>query len=259
MRDVRSNDARKGRSKKQFDGMIFDIEGTLIDCIPQNLRSWQVTLSSFGVTVPIEDLQRYSGMDGNDMLQIVAPDMGSKLKKEVLEAEGKNFEAKYLNSVRAFPGIRSLFEDVKSGGAKIAFATDCKDPQLEHYRAVLGVDDLIDVVTCGEDVKEGKPSPGLVRLAAERLGSRRAVMTGDTPYDSRAARAAGASAIGVLTGGFGEQALKAAGCFVVATKISDMRAAITSPEAASQVAMSPVPASGSCDTVRLRPGSSSER
>jgi hypothetical protein len=34
------------------------------------------------------------------------------------EAEGKNFEAKYLKSVRAFAGVRSLFEDIKGGGGK---------------------------------------------------------------------------------------------------------------------------------------------
>jgi hypothetical protein len=72
--------------------------------------------------------------------------------------------------------------------------------QLKRYRAVPGVDDLIDVISCGEDVEKGKPSPGLVRLAAQRLGigPGRAVMTGDTPYDARAARAAGVSALGVL-------------------------------------------------------------
>ena len=228
----------------RFDGMIFDIEGTLIDCIPLNLRSWQETLSSFGLTVPIEGLQRYSGMDGNDMLQILAPSMDEKLRKQALEAEGKNFVGKYLKSVRAFPGVRALFEEIKRGGGKIAFATDCEDPQLKHYRAVLGVDDLIDVITCGEDVKEGKPSPGLVRLAAERLGTPRAVMIGDTPYDAQAARAAGVSALGVLTGGFRDQALKDAGCLAVVKEIGDMTEVMASPEAASQIVMSPVPTPG---------------
>jgi phosphoglycolate phosphatase-like HAD superfamily hydrolase len=115
---------------------------------------------------------------------------------------------------------------------------------LKHYRAVLGVDDLIDVITCGEDVKEGKPSSGLVRLAAERLGARRAVMTGDTPYDAEAARAAGVSGLGVLTGGFREEALTDAGCFAVVREVGEMREVLASPEAASQVAISPAPTSG---------------
>ena len=51
-----------------------------------------------------------------------------------------------------------MFETVKREGVRIAIATDCTDPTLRHYREVLGVDDLIDVIACGEDVKEGKPS-----------------------------------------------------------------------------------------------------
>ena len=154
----------------RFDGFIFDIEGTLIDCIPQNLRSWQETLASFGVTVSLDVLQPYSGMDGDDMLRILAPDMDKKVRKKALEAEGKNFEARYLKSVRAFAGIRPLFEAIKRGGGKIAFATDCQDPQLKHYRAVLGVDDLIDAIACGEDVGEGKPKPQTRQPGSPALG-----------------------------------------------------------------------------------------
>src|ERR1700675_2017469 len=102
----------------RFDGMIFDIEGTLIDCIPQNLRSWQETLSSFGMTVPLEVLQLYSGMDGDDMLQILAPDMDKKLRKRVLEAEGKNFQARYLQSVRAFAVSASCLKPSSAGAAR---------------------------------------------------------------------------------------------------------------------------------------------
>jgi ribonucleotide monophosphatase NagD (HAD superfamily) len=87
-------------------------------------------------------------------------------------------------------------------------------------------------------------SPGLVRLSAERLGARRAVMTGDTPYDAEAARAAGVSGLGVLTGGFREHALTDAGCFAVVREVGEMREALASPEAASQVAMSPLPTPG---------------
>jgi phosphoglycolate phosphatase-like HAD superfamily hydrolase len=215
----------------RFDGMIFDIEGTLIDCVPQNLRSWQETLSSFGMTVPLEVLQLYSGMDGDDMLQILAPDMDKKARKRALEAEGNNFQGRYLMFVRAFAGVRRLFEDVKREGGKIAIATDCKDPVLRHYRFVLGVDDLIDVIACGEDVEEGKPSPKLVCLAAQRIGlvPTRVVMTGDTPYDAEAARGAGISALGVLTGGFSQTALKEAGCFAAIKEVGEMQKSLAIP------------------------------
>jgi HAD superfamily hydrolase (TIGR01549 family) len=215
----------------QFDGMIFDIEGTLIDCIPQTLRSWQETLFSLGMTVPLEVLQPYSGMDGDDMLKILAPDMDKKFRKRALEAEGKNFQARYLKSVRSFAGIRDLFEAIKREGGKIAIATDCTDPVLKYYRTVLGVDDLIDVIACGEDVDEGKPSPKLVRLAAQRLGivPPHLVMTGDTPYDAVAARGAGVSALGVLTGGFSRTALKDAGCFAAIKEVGEIQKFLGTP------------------------------
>jgi phosphoglycolate phosphatase-like HAD superfamily hydrolase len=118
-----------------------------------------------------------------------------------------------------------LFEAIRREGGRIAIATDCTDPALRHYREVLGVDDLIDVVACGEDVKEGKPSPKLVRLAAERLGvdPAHAVMTGDTPYDAEAARGAGVSAMGLLTGGFSRTALKEAGCLEAIGEVGEMQ------------------------------------
>jgi phosphoglycolate phosphatase-like HAD superfamily hydrolase len=215
----------------RFDGFIFDIEGTLIDCIPQNLQSWRETLSNKGKTVPLDVLQLYSGMDGDDMLQVLAPDMDEKARKRALEAEGKNFQARYLRSVRTFTGIRSLFEAIKREGGRIAIATDCAGLVLKHYRSVLDVDDLIDAVACGDDVDEGKPSPTLVGLAAQRLGvlPTRTVMTGDTPYDAEAARAADVSALGVLTGGFSNGALKKAGCFAVVKGLVEVRNILATP------------------------------
>jgi phosphoglycolate phosphatase-like HAD superfamily hydrolase len=49
---------------------------------------------------------------------------------------------------------------IKREGGRIAIATDCTNPALSNYCEVLGVDDLIDVIACEEDVKEGKPAAG---------------------------------------------------------------------------------------------------
>ena len=59
----------------RFAGYIFDVEGTLVDCVRQNLLSLQEALAEFGVTVAYEVLQLYSGLDGDQTLQLVAPDL----------------------------------------------------------------------------------------------------------------------------------------------------------------------------------------
>src|SRR5882672_693877 len=207
-----------------YSGYIFDVEGTLVDSVRQNLQSLQECLADFGVTVPYERLQLYSGLDGNQTLQLVAPALDAGERKKVLEAQGELYQAKYLTSVNAFPGVRDLFEALTTEGGRIALATDCKGPELKHYRSLLNVDDLIDSVACGDDVEHGKPDPRLVGLALRklRIPAAQVVMIGDTPYDAEAAYGAGTAAAGLLTGGFAKEALAEAGCLVVARDLREL-------------------------------------
>lgn len=212
----------------RFSGYIFDVEGTLVDSVQQNLLSLQVCLADFGISVPYELLQLYSGLDGDQTLQLVAPDLNAPERQVVLEAQGRMYEAKYLGSVKAFAGVRDVFGALREGGGRIALATDCKGPELSHYRSLLNVDDLIDAMACGDDVEHGKPDPRLIGLALGKLGisAGQAVMIGDTPYDAEAASGAGTAAAGLLTGGFAKQALLEAGCFVVANELRELPAGL---------------------------------
>lgn len=212
----------------RFSGYIFDVEGTLVDSVQQNLLSLQVCLADFGISVPYELLKLYSGLDGDQTLQLVAPDLNAPERQVVLEAQGRMYEAKYLGSVKAFTGVRDVFGALREGGGRIALATDCKGPELSHYRSLLNVDDLIDAMACGDDVEHGKPDPRLIGLALGKLGisAGQAVMIGDTPYDAEAASGAGTAAAGLLTGGFAKQALLEAGCFVVANELRELPAGL---------------------------------
>lgn len=213
-----------------FSGYIFDVEGTLVDSVGQNLLSLQESLADFGVKVPYDLLQLYSGLDGDQTLQLVAPDLDVAQRKRVMEAQGKLYEAKHLESVKAFTGVRDVFEALTRDGGRIALATDCKGPELKHYLSLLDVDDLIHSVACGDDVEHGKPDPRLVGLALRKLEvpAGKAIMVGDTPYDAEAAHGAGTSAAGLLTGGFAKEALAEAGCFVVAKDLRDLLACLES-------------------------------
>jgi HAD superfamily hydrolase (TIGR01549 family) len=208
----------------RFASYIFDVEGTLVDCVPQTLLSLQQALADAGVTVPYETLQLYSGLDGDQTLQLVAPDLDAGERKRVMRAQAKLYEAKHLKGVRAFHGVRGVFEALRSSGGKIALATDCKDPELKYYLSLLNVTDLIDAMACGDDVKHGKPDPRLVGLALQKLdaSASHTVMIGDTPYDAEAALGAGTAAAGLLTGGFAKEALVEAGCFAVAKDLREL-------------------------------------
>jgi phosphoglycolate phosphatase-like HAD superfamily hydrolase len=208
-------------SKEMLSGFIFDVEGTLIDCVPQTLNSLQEALERFGHQVPYDTLQLYSGLDGDQTLQLVVPDADEPERKNILKTQGTIYEDKYLQGVTPFDGVRDVFRSLVDHGGRLALATDCKGPALKHYLSLLNVDDLISATACGDDVEHGKPDPRLIGMALRKLGlpASDAVMVGDTPYDAEAALEAGAAAVSVLTGGFASEALVEAGCFAVARNL----------------------------------------
>ncbi|XIA64395.1 HAD family hydrolase [Bradyrhizobium sp. TZ2] len=175
-------------------------------------------------------MQLYSGLDGDQTLQLIAPAMSAEGRKRVLEAKEKVYDGKYLAMAKPFAGVRDVLEAIAKAGGRIALATDCKGPELKHYRSLLDVDDLISCVACGDDVEHGKPDPRLVALAIRRLGVsvKQAIMIGDTPYDAEAARSAGAAAAGLLTGGFAKEALLEAGCSIVASDLPELLTSLAS-------------------------------
>jgi phosphoglycolate phosphatase-like HAD superfamily hydrolase len=204
---------------------IFDVEGTLIDCVAETLRSWSETLTAHGISVPSADLQRLSGMDGDEMLAVLLPGLDEQARKKLVTAQGERYRALYLSRVQAFPGVRKVFNAIKAHGAHIALATDCQSDELKRYRSLMDVDDLIDAIACGDEVSKGKPEPGLIELALDHLGGTPAglaTMIGDTPFDAQAARSAGATAWGTLTGGHTRSSLIDAGCSVVVSSIADL-------------------------------------
>jgi HAD superfamily hydrolase (TIGR01509 family) len=204
---------------------IFDVEGTLIDCVPQTLQSWRQTLAELGHYFDVDQLQPYSGMDGRQMLDCLLPDVPNDLKKQLLKSQGKNYRRFYMSRARPFIDIRELFETLKRADVGIGIATTCQEDELETYDSMMHALELVDAVTCGGEVEHGKPDPALFRATLIKLGASEqseAVAIGDTPYDARAAASLGIDSIGLLTGGFSRADLKKAGCSCVIASLTEL-------------------------------------
>jgi len=208
---------------------VFDVEGTLVDAMMPTLRCWRETLQAFGHDISLAELHALSGMDGAAMLARLLPETPERVRKEIIELQGKRFRADFLPHVPAFPGVRALFEELKRRGRRIALATDCQKDELDHYLAVADIAGLADAIGCGDDIRRGKPAPGVIDVALRRVraGHRPCVMIGDTPFDALAARKAGIGSVGVLTGHFSERALREAGCVAVLRDVVAARDALS--------------------------------
>jgi phosphoglycolate phosphatase-like HAD superfamily hydrolase len=142
-----------------FSSYIFDVEGTLIDSVSQNLSSLQEALEQAGFRYAVCDPAMCSGLDGDQTLQIIT-DLAASQRKQILRAHARIYETIYLHCVNAFGGVREMFETLTRRGGRVALATDCKGPELKHYLSLLNIDEFIEVM-CGDDVEHGKPDPAL--------------------------------------------------------------------------------------------------
>jgi beta-phosphoglucomutase-like phosphatase (HAD superfamily) len=97
---------KDGRGRHMLSGLIFDVEGTLVDSVPQNLRSLQDALERFGYRVPYQTLHLYSGLDGDQTLQLIVPEASARERKDILAEQGVIYERAYLANVKPFDGVK---------------------------------------------------------------------------------------------------------------------------------------------------------
>jgi HAD superfamily hydrolase (TIGR01509 family) len=198
-----------------MQAVIFDMDGTLIDSVDLHAKAWQEALQKFGYIFSFDKIRSQIGKGGDQLLPFL-------LSKEEADAKGKDiekyrsdlFKREYLAKVKPFPQVRPLFQRFLSEGWKIALASSAKGDELQTYKDLTQISDLLEAETSSDDAEKSKPHPDIFLAALERLGHippQDCIIVGDSPYDAEAASKAGIPAIGFLCGGFKLDELQNAG------------------------------------------------
>ena len=199
--------------------VIFDIDGTLVDSVDLHASAWVDTFRHFGLDVSHDAVRSQIGKGGDQLMPVFVPrEMLEERGEEIEKFRSDLFKREYLPKVRAFPGVRELFERIRAAGQTVVLASSCKEDELEHYEEIAGVKDLVQAATTSSDAERSKPHPDIFQAALERIApvtAAEAVVVGNSPYDAEAAAKAGLRTVGVLCGGFPEKDLRAAGCVAV--------------------------------------------
>jgi len=208
------------------EAVIFDIDGTLIDTVDLHAEAWVEALRHFGFDVAFQDMRSQIGKGGDQILHgLLPPDVIERRGDEIRDFRSDLFKRNYLSKARAFPGVRELFERIRESGQRAVLASSGNADEVEQYKEIAGIADLIDSATSSDDAERSKPFPDIFQAALAKLSPlspENAVVVGDTPYDAEAARKAGVKSVGVLCGGFAERALREAGCIAVYRDAEDL-------------------------------------
>jgi HAD superfamily hydrolase (TIGR01549 family) len=186
-----------------FEGVILDVDGTLVDSNDAHARAFSEALN-----VPFERVRPLIGMGSDKLL----PQLIGRSDAERAEQKTKVFKERFLPHLRAFPKVPELLTALKARGLRLVVASSAGKDELDALLAVAGAAPFLEGQTDADDAENSKPNPDIVQAAVRqlKLPAARCVMIGDTPYDAEAAARAGVAFIGVLCGGWPAEALQPA-------------------------------------------------
>lgn len=199
-----------------FQGVVLDVDGTLVLSNDAHAHAWIEAFSKFGYEVKFEEVRPLMGMGGD----YIIPKFASGLSDE--EGKGKEISDyrkeividKFIPNVSPANGAREMVLKMKEEGKRIVIATSASDKELSALLKIAKVDDILsqDDATSSNDAENSKPAPDIVQAAVKKfeIQPNEIVMIGDTPYDIDAANKAGVEVIAVRSGGFDDSRLGSA-------------------------------------------------
>lgn len=186
----------------QAKGIIFDLDGTLINSTPYHCKAFKLLLKDYGLKIDSKKITKLMGMSTMDILKRLDKVKQSGLRLADLREERHYYYFKVIGERNLeFKGAIKAIKELKSQGIKTAIATGSSNIIYFHSTG-RNLRELFKAVITIDDVAKGKPAPDCFLLAAARLGLRpeECIVVGDSEYDLKGARAAGMKFIGVLTG-----------------------------------------------------------
>jgi HAD superfamily hydrolase (TIGR01509 family) len=204
--------------------VVFDIDGTLVDSVESHVRAWQQAFRQFGKDVPLEDVRKQVGKGSDQLLpDFFSSEQLERFGKEMEDFRDDLFKREFRPGVRPFPRVRELLLRIHADGRKVALASSGGRADMNYYKRLMNVEDLVEEGATGDDVKRSKPHPDIFAdaLKSLKIEAHEAIAVGDTPYDAIAANKIHLRTIGI-SGYWSDRELRESGCIEVFTSPADL-------------------------------------
>lgn len=187
-----------------IQGVIFDLDGVIIDSASAHLESWRRLAGKYRLDVGQRQFSDTFGRRNHDIIPLL---WGRAPSQEQVERLSDEKEAVYRDLVRgriasiAMPGAVSLIRDCHASGLRLAIGSSTPPENVELALSELGLTDCFRVRITSRDVTRGKPAPDVFLAAAEGIGvaPRECAVIEDAPAGIEAAIAAGCAAVGLTS------------------------------------------------------------
>ena len=153
-------------------GIIFDMDGVLIDSERQSNEGWLWAAGQLGVDMPMWLIDSFKGAPA----ELCCKFFDDYYKGVIDYWEAKEIRTQHVYKIRETEGIpvkkgvKDIFEYIRNNGLKCAVATSTRRESAEKTLHEIGVWDYLDAVVYGDEVERGKPEPDIFLRAAKAIG-----------------------------------------------------------------------------------------
>lgn len=178
--------------------IVFDLDGTLVDSLPDIVWSFRAAFDDDGLPIPSDaDVRALIGAPLEEMAAAFVDDAAAV--RRVCDGYRRIYPQHFTDRTTPFPGVPELLRDLRAAGYRTAVATTKRTSMAVRLVEAVGLAPILDHVQ-GTDGIPHKPAPDVVFAALAALDAEGTWMVGDTVTDLQAGRAAGLRTYGVSWG-----------------------------------------------------------
>lgn len=191
-------------TKMNYQAILFDLDGTLVDSAPDIAEAVNRTLAQYGYAQqPFSVIANWIGDGARELLNTALHHAQAKESfDDVFPHFMQNYADTVLLTADIYPHVKDTLARLHRSGVKMAVCSNKPERFINPVLSKNAIAGYFDVLVGGDTLKEKKPSALPLMVAAEQLGVsiEQCLMVGDSATDFNAAQAAGMDCVLVSYG-----------------------------------------------------------
>lgn len=193
-----SENASRRQDYAEYGGLIFDLDGTLVDTMPAHFQAWTLTAQRYGLTFPESRFYALGGVPAVQIVELLAREAGVELDAIAVAHEKEQL---YFDRLEAVHLVQPVVEIVQTmaGIRPLAVATGSPRWIADAILERVELRPQFQTIVTADDVERPKPAPDMFLLAASGLGvePHRCIVFEDADPGLEGARAAGMDTVDI--------------------------------------------------------------